>query len=229
MYLCGVGPTEGIQSYDTPPLRSAHALFIRGAVLDAHARCGGNQQDPNPLLATIIANDACRPFSHTDPQKPLGAHWLSVAELSIRLRGGAPNQRGPGWDRERHDAQWDYVQGDGWNSQSFSGADGASWMQAILVSDPSAHRVATVLSNCFFYSHETFLAATSTLAFLIGNAARDPADLAWRRVRRSNTALWERLGEDGFRVLQACGYRQEFNGNEVRSRPLRLARVQCKV
>ncbi len=88
-------------------------------------------------------------------------------------------------------------------------------MQTILVSDPAAHRVATVLSGCFFYSHESFVAAASTLAFLIGNAARDPSDPAWRRVRRSNAALWERLGEDGFRVLQACGYRQEYNGNEV--------------
>ena len=92
--------------------------------------------------------------------------------------------------------------------------DGQSnWVDDLLSEDPAVAKLAGDLANAgrgsdglFFASHVAFAAAAKTVAFLAGSAARAPRERTWRKVRARNPALWQRLGRDGFKLLESCGY-----------------------
>jgi hypothetical protein len=98
-------------------------------------------------------------------------------------------------------------------SDSASYGQPAEWLHELLDEEPSVAQVAGALAGrgvgergLFFPNPAAFAAAVKTVAFLVGSAARAPREMAWRKVRRSNPALRQRLGEQGYRLLQNCGY-----------------------
>jgi len=105
------------------------------------------------------------------------------------------------------------------NMGQASSQSAASWLHELLGAEPSAAQLAGDLANgrggrgggLVFANHGAFAAAAKTVAFLVGSAARDPREKAWRKVRRSNPALSQRLGEQGYRLLQSCGYSIEHS------------------
>ena len=88
-------------------------------------------------------------------------------------------------------------------------------MQSLLRTEEGARRVAEALVDASFASREAFSVAARAAALVVLNAVQDPSDATWRRLRRSNAALWERLGDDGFRILEACGYAPESNAPDA--------------
>jgi len=98
-------------------------------------------------------------------------------------------------------------------SDAVSYRGSAEWLRDLLDEEPDVARVVGALAGrsigergLVFSSPTAFAAAAKTVAFLVGSAARAPREMAWRKVRRSNPALGQRLGEEGYRLLQSCGY-----------------------
>lgn len=110
-------------------------------------------------------------------------------------------------------------------SDSASYGQPAEWLHELLDEEPSVAQVAGALAGrgvgergLVFPNPAAFAAAVKTVAFLVGSAARAPREMAWRKVRRSNPALRQRLGEQGYRLLQNCGYvmvRHTWRENEA--------------
>jgi hypothetical protein len=155
---------------------------------------------------------------HAAPAPPYASAWApgassSWAPTSLQSAGGATPYDALPPALDPHSS---------WNAEATGRR--TAWLVEILAAEPVVAQVAGDLavggdSNppVSFPSHGAFASAAKTVAFLVGSASRDPREAAWRKVRRSNPALSQRLGQEGFRLLQSCGYsiEQRLRGDEV--------------
>lgn len=104
--------------------------------------------------------------------------------------------------------------------------DGSLWLHALMTKHEEVRRVVQTLAELLLPSHEFFCAAVKTAAYLVGSAGREPREQAWSKVgivllaplelipvkvRQGNLALQQRMGEEGFRLLIACGYSKKVD------------------
>lgn len=174
-----------------------HQPASTGALLRRLRGGGGAPTDSNRPwnMRAAGGHDAFRPFTDTIPPRNTWsqANYQLDDPLSFydERDSGAQNPTGQAFSRPA-----------------------VSWLHELLGAEPGAAHVAGDLANggrgggggLVFANHGGFAAAAKTVAFLVGSAARDPREKAWRKVRRSNPALSQRLGEQGYRLLQSCGY-----------------------